>query len=227
MLHPRLALACQLYRKCELAADIGTDHALLPAELLKSGKCCRMILTDLSRDALNRARLEMDRQHLSHRVELRVGDGLQPLTEQVEMISVLGMGGRTIAGILTAGKDRLQDATLLLSAHTDLWRVRLAVEKVGYHLVSETPCLDDGRFYLLLLAEPGPEELTEKEIRLGKRLTEAAPGLLLPYLRHRAEVSRAKLEGLKKAESPNKELLERVRMDLLHDETAIKEAEAK
>ncbi len=225
MLHPRLTLACQLYRPCELAADIGTDHALLPAELLLRGTCRRMILTDLSESALNRARQEMQRRQLTHRVSLRLGDGLQPLREPVEMISVLGMGGRTIAGILTKGRDNLRGASLLLSAHTDLFRVRLAVAEVGYHLVSETPCPDDGRYYLLLRAEPGAEALTPREARSGKRLMEADPAVLLPYLRHRREVSLAKLRGLEKAGRTDEALLAQVREDVLLDEAAIGKVE--
>ena len=47
-LDARLSLAYDLYDPCELAADIGTDHAHLPAALLQRGRCQHMILTDLS-----------------------------------------------------------------------------------------------------------------------------------------------------------------------------------
>ena len=36
-LDPRLSLAFDLYDSCRLAADIGTDHAHLPAALLQRG----------------------------------------------------------------------------------------------------------------------------------------------------------------------------------------------
>ena len=38
-LDPRLSLAYDLYDSCELAADIGTDHAHLPAALLQRAVC--------------------------------------------------------------------------------------------------------------------------------------------------------------------------------------------
>ena len=58
-LDARLSLAYDLYDPCDLAADIGTDHAHLPAALLQRGRCQHMILTDLSESALNNARGEI------------------------------------------------------------------------------------------------------------------------------------------------------------------------
>ena len=69
-LDARLSLACNLYDPCDLAADIGTDHAHLPAALLQRGRCQHMILTDLSESALNNARSEIIRLRLADRVSL-------------------------------------------------------------------------------------------------------------------------------------------------------------
>ena len=168
-LDERLSLAYDLYRECDLAADIGTDHAHLPIVLLRTGKCRRMILTDISDGALGNARDNLIRAGMTGRAELRKGDGLAPVREACGMISILGMGGRTIREILEAGQDRLQGAALLLSAHTDLPQVRRAVAGIGYHLESETPCLSAGRYYLMLRALPGKVEMTEREFRVGKR----------------------------------------------------------
>lgn len=222
MLDNRLRLAYDLYEECELAADIGTDHALLPAALLRSGRCSHMILTDISESALNHARMEMVRQNLTDRVSIRLGDGLLPLAEPCRMISVLGMGGRTIADILLSGQAKLQGAVLLLSAHTDLYRVRDAVMRIGYHLQSETPCLDRGRYYLLFKAVPGKEQLTESEVRFGKRLLESDSDQLLPYLQHRREVVAEKLTGLLKAGHPSEERVEQVRADLKEEDLRIR-----
>ena len=70
MLDPRLSLAFDLYDPCDLAADIGTDHAHLPAALLQRGRCRHMILTDISESALENARMEMIRLRLTDRVSL-------------------------------------------------------------------------------------------------------------------------------------------------------------
>ena len=216
MLDERLGTALLLYEPCALAADIGTDHAHLPSALLRQGICERMILTDLSPGALSNARKEVERRHLTDRVELRLGDGLMPLTEKCGMVSILGMGGRTVAKILTEGRSRLRGASLLLSSHTDLDLVRGAVMEIGYHLISETPCFDAGRYYLLMKAVPGRESLSALQLRTGVRLEQSDSPRLIPWMAHRRGVLEAKLRGLERAERPNPAEQERVREEIAY-----------
>ena len=221
-LDERLRLAYDLYRDCDLAADIGTDHAHLPIALLRAGKCRRMILTDISDGALNNARDNLIRAGMTDRAELRKGDGLAPIREACGMISVLGMGGRTIRGILEAGKDHLRSAPLLLSAHTDLLHVRRAVSEIGYHIDCETPCLAAGRYYLMIRALPGAEEMTESEFRTGKRLTASDRPVLAGYLQHQYAVQRAKIKGLRSAGTAEAELLQQAEADAAYYQEALR-----
>ena len=214
MLDERLSLVFDLYDPCTLAADIGADHGLLAAALLRAGRCSRMILTDISASALSHAREEMLRCRLMDRVSLRLGDGLAPLNEACSVISVTGMGGRTIRDILLAGRDRLQGGSLILSAHTDIPMVRRAVMDIGYHLDREEPCLAAGRFYLVLRARPGQETLSETQLRTGVRLAESASPLLRPWFTRRLEILRAREKGLLSAAVPDAPLLAETREDI-------------
>jgi tRNA (adenine22-N1)-methyltransferase len=220
-LDARLSLAFDLYDPCELAADIGTDHAHLPAALLQRGRCQHMILTDLSESALNNARNGIIACRLTDRVTFRCGNGLQPLREQCEMISVTGMGGRTIRDILLSGQDRLKGASLLLSAHTDLPLIREAVCRIGYHLDREEPCYCAGRFYLVLRARPGAADLSPREIRLGGPLFDSASDQLIPFLIRRRDVLDEKLQGLLTAEKQEESLINQVREDIAFYESRI------
>lgn len=222
-LDSRLSLAFDLYDSCELAADIGTDHAHLPAALLQRARCQRMILTDLSESALCNARNEMIRCRLMDRVSLRAGDGLAPLSEACGMISVTGMGGRTVRDILLQGRDRLQGASLLLSAHTDLPLIRETVTQIGYHLDREEPCFCGGRYYLVMRARPGAVPLSSREIRLGGPLFSSVSVQLIPYLVRRRDVLCSQLRGLVAAGSPDRELIARVRDDIAFYESFIQE----
>ncbi len=213
-LDPRLSLAFDLYDSCDLAADIGTDHAHLPAALLQRGRCQHMILTDISESALENARSEIIRFRLADRVSLRLGDGLAPVTEACGMISVMGMGGRTIRDILLSGKSRLQGASLLLSAHTDWHLIRSAVTQIGYCLDREEPCFAAGRYYLVLRARPGTAALTEQQIRLGGPLFSSQSPFLRPFIERRREVLRARLRGLCSASSPDEREISVLRQDL-------------
>ncbi|MBR2824258.1 MAG: SAM-dependent methyltransferase [Clostridia bacterium] len=226
-LDERLSLAYDLYETCALAADIGTDHGYLPLALLSGGKCERMILTDVSPDALNNARGHFALSGLEDRADLRLGDGLTPLTEECGMISVLGMGGKTIRDILLRGRDRIRGARLLLSAHTDLPEVRSAVAELGYHLTKEEPCRAAGRYYLIMKAEPGAESLTEEEIRRGKRVTESESPALAGYLAHRLKAEEAQLRGLRAAPRAEPSALARAEADAAFYRSALKAAEGR
>ena len=213
-LDARLSLAYDLYDPCDLAADIGTDHAHLPAALLQRGRCQHMILTDLSESALKNARETVIRCRLSDRTDLRAGNGLQPLEEACGMISVTGMGGRTVHDILLEGMEKLKGASLVLSAHTDLPLIREAVCRIGYHLDREEPCFCAGRYYLVLRARPGACSLSPRELRLGGPLFESASPQLIPYLTRRREVLQEKLRGLVSADKPEDALIAQVREDI-------------
>jgi len=228
MTHPirldeRLSLAYDLYDPCTLAADIGTDHAHLPAALLQRGRCQRMILTDLSADALLNARNEISRFRLSDRVSLRLGYGLEPLSEQCGIISVTGMGGRTISEILISGCKRLLGASLVLSAHTDLPLIRDAVGKIGYHLDREEPCFCAGRYYLVMRARPGFEPLSPQQIRLGGPLFSSSSPQLLPYVKRRRDVLQSSLSGVLSAGSPDPAAVSRLRDDIAYYDDFIRE----
>ena len=213
-LDARLSLAYDLYDSCELAADIGTDHAHLPAALLQRGRCQHMILTDLSESALQNARETVIHCHLSARTDLRAGNGLQPLAEPCGMISITGMGGRTVHDILLQGKEKLLGASLILSAHTDLPLIREAVCCIGYHLDREEPCFCAGRYYLVLRARPGAGILSPREIRLGGPLFNSFSDQLIPYLIRRRDVLQDKLRGLVSADIPQESLIAQVQEDI-------------
>lgn len=223
MLDARLALAAELYQPCSLGADIGTDHGLLACHLLEQGICEQMYLTDISPKALARAQTEVSRRGLAERARLVCADGLAGLEEPCGCISITGMGGRTIAGILAAGQDRLRGAFLVICAHTEQPEARLALQAVHYRIVREEPCLCNGRAYLLWRAEPGEMTLTPREIRLGREVYASASPMLLPWLEQRLSTLQRRLQGLLLAAFPDREAIRIVREDAAFLESRIEE----
>lgn len=214
MLDERLALAARLYKPCSLGADIGTDHALLPCYLLRAHICNRMILSDVSPKALCHAQEQVDRQCLNDRAELVCADGLDALTVPCGCVSVMGMGGETIARILTRGQEKLQGAVLVLSAHTDLPMVRQAIRDIGYHITREELCRAAGRFYVVWRAEAGAAALSEQDIRFGPLLLKTDSPLLADYIHWRAAVLTDKLDGLRSAALPDENAIASLEEDI-------------
>ena len=203
MLDERLSLAASLYVPCALGADIGTDHALLPCELLERGVCREMILADISPKALGQAAREVEARGLAGRVTLRCADGLEALDGMPPCgcVSVTGMGGDTVAEMLRRGAGRLRGAALVLCAHTRPDRARLALREIGYRLTREEPCVCNGHAYLVWRAEPGDEApYTAEELACGRLLFGSASPMLRPYVEMKLEALARRLDGLRRAE---------------------------
>ena len=211
MLDARLALAAELYQPCSTGADVGTDHGLLPCHLLEQGVCEQMILTDVSPKALARARTEVCKRHLESRTHLVCGDGLEALDAPCGCISITGMGGRTIAGILHRGQEKLRGAALVLCAHTEQPEARQALQEIGYRLQREEPCLCNGHAYLVWLAVPGEMQLQPMEMLCGRELFYSKSPMLQPYLQHRLDALQRRLDGLARASRQDHEAITRTR----------------
>lgn len=215
MLDPRLQLAAAMYEPCDLGADIGTDHAYLPRFLLQRDVCRQMILTDISPHALQHARETVEEAGLEDRTTLVLADGLSPLQKNpCGCISIMGMGGETLAGILRGGVDCLNGAVLVLSAHTDLPTVRAAIRDIHYHPTREEVAYASGRPYLLWRCEPGEVSWTETDLRLGTLLLTNSLPEARQYLKKQVEVLRHKCQGLLSASTPNHELIAQIQADI-------------
>lgn len=214
MLDKRLSLAATLYEPCDWGADIGTDHAFLPCHLLRTGVCQHMIAADVSPKALARARENLTRQNLIDRAEVVLADGLDAVNRPCGCISVMGMGGETMADILRSGQARLQGAVLVLGAHTELPLVRQAIQDIGYHVVAERLCRTGGRFYVFWRAEEGPALQSVELLRYGGLLWQEHKELLQAYATWRLRVHREKERGLLAASQQDEQALAEVRADI-------------
>ena len=173
-LDERLQTAYALVPHCALCADIGADHGRLIARLLADGRAERALVSDISADALDKARRRLQRLHLADRATFARADGFEALDVlpdgRADVACVLGMGGDTIARMLLAGRERLSGATLVLGAQTLLPTVRRAVADVGYALAEERLALASGRIYTLMRcvpAAPGARAPDERTLFAG------------------------------------------------------------
>ena len=163
----RLRSVFDLFSSCRLAADIGADHGKLALALVTQGKAERIMVTDISRDSLRKAEDLFAAHHASHLAEFLLGDGMTVLPRTPDAVSVCGMGGKTISGILENGLRRIFGAELILSPHTEIPAVRRTVYRLGYHIADERCAVASRRFYIMITAKPGQEKISEEETELG------------------------------------------------------------
>lgn len=173
---------------CRLAADIGADHGRLSCYCLATGLCQEMLITDISDAALSKARRLIDRHGLNDRACFAVADGFKALCGPVEAVMVCGMGGKTIAGML-GDAALLQGARLILGANTQLPLLRKALMLADYRICRETIVQAGGRYYSLMVAEPGRMQLSDRELYIGVRLQGSQSARLPDYLAWRLAVA--------------------------------------
>lgn len=144
----------------ERVADIGTDHALLPAYLVKNGVSPLVIATDAAQGpfAVARGRVEklMAGRDDADCIELRYGDGLAPLAPgEVDTVVIAGMGGELIARIMTADVAKAKSfAKFILQPRTKIPELKESLADAGFIIGEETTATERGRTCAILLVTP-------------------------------------------------------------------------
>ena len=210
LLDERLEAAVAMAVPCRICADIGADHGKLSAAMLCRGLCQHMLVSDISDKALDKSRVLLGNLHLQDQATFAVADGLDGvklLKEPLDTCFILGMGGETMAHILTQGKAVLHGAALILSPQTDIPLVRATLVDIGYRLRREEIIPSGKRHYVLMRAEPaapGERVYTAKELILGPVLVRERPPAWEAYLRREEQYAITAVTAMEKA-STNKD----------------------
>lgn len=150
----RLTYIADRVRPGSRVADIGTDHAYLPVELVKSGKCPGAIATDIRPGPLENARHSVAAAGLSAVIDVRGGDGLAPVqAHEVDDIVIAGMGGETIAAILAAAPwVKTPHYRLVLQPMSRPEELRRYLLTEGFSIESERSLCEGEHVYTVLVA---------------------------------------------------------------------------
>ncbi len=136
-------------------ADIGTDHAVLPIHLVRSGLTESVIAADIAKKPLAKAAENVDAAGLSDMIELRLGNGLACISpEEVDVIVIAGMGGELIADIIAAaGWLRDRSYRLILQPMSRSERLREYLQEQRLTPLIEAAGTDAGRFYTVMVVD--------------------------------------------------------------------------
>lgn len=200
-LTPRLRMVADMLPAGARLADVGTDHAYLPAALVLEGKIPSAIAADLRQGPLSRAKETVREYGLTGQIGFRLCDGLSGIRgDEVDAVSIAGMGGETIAMILSAAPwTREQNTALVLQPMSSMDELRLWLGQNGYAIREERLAREGDTIYAALLVWAGKmEHLTAAELCAGKNSADALRG---PWLDHWTGRTRRALEGMAQAKS--------------------------
>lgn len=170
MLDNRLKMCADMISGKGIVCDVGTDHALLAAHLITTGKCEKVIASDINEGPLESARKTVEKYGISEKVDLVLSDGLKNVNgEGVSDIVIAGMGGETIVKILSERQFDLNGIRLILQPMTKAEILRKWLADYGYKIVSENGVSEGEKLYTVITASamPGCGSLTEFEALCG------------------------------------------------------------
>ncbi len=154
--------------KSDKVIDIGCDHALLDIYLIKNKILNKIIVSDISSNALNQGIENIKKYKLENFIETRCGNGLVVLTNNdiIDTIIISGMGTNTILEILNNPYIKYIKK-LIIQSNKDYYKLRKNVIKLGYKIQNEEFLELNNKVYINIVFIIGSKKYSEKELKYG------------------------------------------------------------
>lgn len=201
-LTPRLRKIASLVPMGSRVADIGTDHAYIPAYLAAEKIAVHAIASDINIGPIESAKKTIEKYGVGDIVETRLGSGLEPiLPGDADVIIIAGMGGELISAILNKSQEVAKSAKLLiLQPMTAVFELREHLSNGKFDFKGEYLVREGEKIYNIIAVRPGSEcRYSLKELYLGKKLEETAADLYSAYYKRTVEKLEKAARGLKKS----------------------------
>ncbi len=206
----RLMTILDVIGKCDVIADIGTDHGYIPIYCVKNNMAEKAIACDVNQGPLDIAKDNIKKYDLEDKISVRLSDGLKGLKRsEADVIVIAGMGGLLINSILEDGKDVVDfSSRLILQPMIAVKEVRKYLYDNGYEITKEKIAKEGQKLYNIIEAKKTGKKLTydEFDIVVGRYLSEQKDELFEPYVRAKMYTLQKIIDGI--SASKDKEGLE-------------------
>ena len=196
----------------ETVADIGTDHGLLPIFLYESGRSPRVILGDINKGPLEKARENIG-NHFGgpcEALDLRLGSGLEPVGfGETDAVVIAGMGGILMTEIL--GLDLKSFPKMILQPRNGSHKLRWWLNQNGFTITAEHLVVERKYICEILTVKPDkvsvagdergcavaeerviplPEEIPDEvlDLEISPLLYERKDPLLVPFIKNKIRI---------------------------------------
>lgn len=173
-LSARLAKVAEYVVEGDRIADIGSDHAYLPAWLWLNKNITSAIAGEVVQGPFEAAQGLVSALGLSAHISVRLGNGLEVINKKddVSAITIAGMGGSLISQILQRGFEQeilTGRERLILQPNIGEKTLRKWLVAHAYHIIAEDILTEDGKFYEIIVAEKATEapEYSQRELTFG------------------------------------------------------------
>lgn len=142
-------------------ADIGSDHAYLPANLALNHQIQSAIAGEVVEGPYQSAVSEVVKQGLEDMIDVRFGDGLEVVRreDQINTVTICGMGGILIRDILQGGHTNLSDSHLLvLQPNMAEFQLREWLMSHNYEILDEDIIQEGKHYYEIIVAAQSDQQ---------------------------------------------------------------------
>lgn len=212
-LSQRLQQVADYVPKDSILADIGSDHAYLPAWLILNQCITKAIAGEVVQGPYQSACQLVKNLHLENQITVRLASGLAAIesTDNISAITICGMGGKLITDILEQGYLASQlsgDERLILQPNIGEKLVRQWLQQHQYKIVAESILEEDQKIYEIIVAEKSVSPVTYSDVELEFGpflLTEKSEVFQKKWKQELLHLERV-LSQLKKAKTTNQKL---------------------
>lgn len=195
----RLECVASFVEEDSYIIDVGCDHALLDIYLLQNKKNIKAIASDIKEGPLVHAKENIKKYQLTKKIEVKLGNGIETINENVDTIIISGMGGLNIIGILKYKTDLMKNVeTLILSPNNDADKLRKEISKIGYYIKDESLVLEKGFFYPVICFKKGKKKYKREDYLFGPILIQKKEPEFFKYMKRQVEQKEKLLEILPK-----------------------------
>ena len=164
----RLKLIASFVDDNSYVIDVGCDHALLDIFLVKNKNNIRTIASDINKGPLEGARKNIKLYDLEDKIEVKLGDGISTINDDIDTIVISGLGGETIVEILKEDINKLKNIKILiLSPHSDSYLVRKEITNLGFKIENEIFTYDQNKPYEIIKFIRGKSKYNDDELYFG------------------------------------------------------------
>ena len=198
-LNKRLDCVASLVENNKSIIDIGCDHALLSIYIALNKEPKKIIASDNKEGPLVGAKENITKYKVEDKVKIKLGDGVEPIEEDIDTIIISGMGGLNMIGILKYKTALFKNVdTIILSPNSDVDVVRREICKLGFYIDDEKLVKENNFVYQMIKFKRGKKHYKKVEYLLGPILLEKKEDLFIEHLNYQKVTKQKILEILPK-----------------------------
>ena len=200
MLSKRLLEISKLINEDKVVFDVGSDHALLPCFLVKEGIISKAYACDNKEGPLNKAIENIKKYHLEGKVIPVLSNGIDDIKDDVEIITICGMGYYTVKSILE-NKDLSKYNKIIVQVNKDADLLRKFINDKNFTIEDEIVVFDGFYYEVEVFSAKSHNKYGGLEIKYGPILLQKRDKVFIDYLKDKKKVLE---EVYKKSNNPSK-----------------------